>query len=278
MRHSLSWTVLLMMMASLLWIVGCPADDDDSADDDDTGDDDTGDDDTGDDDTGDDDTGDDDTGDDDTGDDDTAMDPVVGDDMENRTYFMNLGSATTFTPPQVGPILQGALPTDSGLIFMFTDFDDTAGTLTMLMGAGGDQDAGGDWLGWAQDPSVNTGPPQGPYPFWSNPGWTFGPIPDLQLVLGVTPVYMAATTFGGSFVQDGTSIVNFRFDTLADTQAIDEMQGLEVGTTCASMAVIGFPCVKCPGGPNVGVVQCLNIIAEGAVCPELDSLVMVPVP
>jgi hypothetical protein len=268
--------MLLMMMGARLWIVGCPEDDDDSADDD-TADDDTGDDDTGDDDSGDDDSGDDDSGDDDSGDDDTTMDPVVGDDMEGRTYFMNLGSATTFTPAEVGSTLQGALPTDSGLIFSFTDIDDTKGLLTMLMGAGGDMNGGGDWDGWMQDPSTNTGG-GGPYPFWSNPDWTFGPIPDLAIVLGTTPVYMGSTTFGGYFVADGSSIEGFVFDTLADTAAIDGMQSLPVGTTCQAMAALGHPCVACPGGPNVGAVQCLNIIAEGASCPELNGLTMVTVP
>ena len=73
--------LLITLLGSLLMMLGCPADDDDSAaDDDDTtaGDDDTtaGDDDTGDDDTGDDDTGDDDTAtdDDDAGDDDVSDD------------------------------------------------------------------------------------------------------------------------------------------------------------------------------------------------------------
>ncbi len=286
MRHSLSWTVLLMMLGATLWIVGCPEDDDDSADDDtaddDTGDDDSGDDDSGDDDSGDDDSGDDDSGDDDSGDDDTAMQPVVGDDMENRTYFMDLGASTAFVPAEVGGTLSGALPTDSGLVFMFTDLDDAKGNLTILIGAGGDTNGGGDWEGWAQDPTTQTGG-GGPYPLWTNPGFTFGPIPAMQLVLGKTPVYMANTTFGGDFVQDGTSVENLYFNTLADTEAIDTMQGITVGSTCQAMVLVGHPCVKCPSGPNAGDDLCLEITATGASCPEVldvkgNALVLTPVP
>jgi len=143
---------------------------------------------------------------------------------------------------------------------------------------------GGDWDGWVQDPSTQTGG-GGPLPMWTNPDWTFGPIPALQIVLGTTPVYMANTTFGGYFVADGSSIEGFTFNTLADTQALDEMEDppLPVGTTCQVMGTLGFPCVKCPSGPNQGQDLCLNIVAEGISCPLLTDLkggdlVLVPVP
>ncbi len=67
------WPLLVLALAGILWIGGCPEPDDDDAADDDAADDDAADDDAADDDAADDDSaGDDDSGDDDSGDDDAA--------------------------------------------------------------------------------------------------------------------------------------------------------------------------------------------------------------
>ncbi len=264
------WMWLCTLCAALLWAAGCPEEQDD----DDASDDDTGDDDTGDDDSGDDDTGDDDTGDDDSGDDDTAtVDPA---EMLGNAYLLDLGQGGFQYTPDVGTALGILLPQESGVAFSATAIDEGAGSIDLLIGSVMVEDPELDpskWV-WVQantDTTTTTGS-------WYNPGFDGGPT-DISMDFQGAPVWINQLVFGGSYLADGTMIVDTELEGMVDLAGFDEMLGADPGMICGVLEATQIYCETCPAGsPHENEDFCLYLTAVGGTCPLVEGVELVPVP
>jgi len=286
-RNWLDGISIWVLCGALALFLGCTDDasdddvaDDDVSEDDDAADDDAADDDAADDDVADDDAADDDVADDDAGDDDTGGSGVTEAAMEGLVYLLDIGGGTfTFTEPAgIGTVISlflGQLPETQGIIYTADQIDAGAGTVHVLISSGSVTNPDDDPATWVWE--QNAGPTTDTSGTWNNPSFEAGPA-DMTFDAGGVDVWLGDVVFGGTYLQDGSSMVDVSLGGMIDTVAFDDMLGQNPGLICTTLGGFGIPCVTCPAtSPHQGD-YCIYLVAEGGICPLLAGLTMVAVP